>query len=335
METQSEKKPTTTAGFEKKVLEVYPEAFLQKLPGDKHYAVFSNPTLKQERLSLNPFEGKTASTKKEAWKEAYEKVSINNIPLKQAVTKEIQKDDQNIDYLKNQIKYLGFGESKDLIKELVQNIEKGEKTFTLTVDSDKASKGNKGSFELSFNRSEESGRYFLNNFLTKLLKEKNNELLTHRFPINATGFSAKQAINLLEGRNVLGMNHKERGKEPEKAFISFRLNEPKTDYGNFKWNVIDKKDTRQTSSIVEAYSLKFDNDNHKDITIKSLERGNVVSVKFNLNEKDVEGKAVLNPSTNTLKLYSKDMERINDNKPLVAEKLDIESKNKNTMKQSR
>lgn len=355
METQSEKKPTTSADFEKKVLEVYPEAFLQKLPEGKHYAVFSNATLKQERLSLNSLEGKTATTKKEAWKEAYEKVSKNNITQEQG-KKESPKNDENIGYLKNQIKYLGFGESADLIKDLVKNIEQGEKNFVLTLNSDKASKGNKASFELLFNRSEQSGRYFLNNFIANLEKtsvnqnngmsfilhkqafsenQKNSLILSHKFPINTTGFSAKQAINLLEGRNVLGTVHFDLAKEPEGAFISFKLNEPKNDYGNFKWNVIDKKNTRPTSSIVEAYSLKFDSDKHKDITIKSLERGNVVSVKFNLNEKDIEGKAVLNPSTNTLKLYSMDMERLNDNKPIVAEKLDIESKNKNTIKQSR
>lgn len=269
--------------------------------------------------------------------EKKEKESAVKIEKPQVEQKPEPSNDQekNVDYIKNQIKYLGFGESPEIEKDLVRNIEKGDNNFSMIIDYGKASKGNKASFELLFNRSEQSGRYFLNNFVANLMKEKNNEVLSHRFPINTTGFSAKQAINLLEGRNVLGTVHNDRTKSPERAFISFKLNEPKNDYGNFKWNVFDKSKTIQTSTIVEAASLKFESDKHKEVTIKSLERGNVVSVKFPLNGKDIEGKAVLNASNNNLKLYTNDMERVNDNKPLIAEKLDIESTNKNTMKQSR
>ena len=47
-----------------------------------------------------------------------------------------------------------------------------------------------------------------------------------------------------------------------------------------------------------------------------MKRLNVVKVKFEMDDKIVEGKAVLNPQYKNLNLYDSDMNRINTNKPL-------------------
>jgi hypothetical protein len=67
---------------------------------------------------------------------------------------------------------------------------------------------------------------------------------------------------------------------------------------------------------VEKSNLVFDKPEYKDNVIKSLEKGNVVKVKFELDDKVIEGKAVLNPQYKNLNLYDNDMNRINTNKPI-------------------
>jgi hypothetical protein len=45
-------------------------------------------------------------------------------------------------------------------------------------------------------------------------------------------------------------------------------------------------------------------------------KGNIVKVKFEQDDKVIEGKAILDPQNRNLKLYDSDMNRINTNKPL-------------------
>lgn len=244
-------------------------------------------------------------------------------------------ENQNLNFLKDQIKYLGFGEDPKLLKELENKILSGEKEFNLKVDYDKASFQNKASFQLNFNRSESTGNYFLNTYKANLQNEKRNINIDHTFAVKTNGFTAKQAVNLLEGRSVLATINNPKTKEEEKAFIKLKLNEPKNENGNFKLQVFNKNYGVDTAKIAENSKLKFDDDKHKDITIKSLEKGNIVGVKFEHDKKIIEGKAVLNPQYKTLNLYDQNMKRVNTNKPVISEQQDMENNSKQTYKQSR
>lgn len=244
-------------------------------------------------------------------------------------------ENQNVKFLKDQIKYLGFGEDPKLLKELENKILSGEKAFDLKVDYDKASFQNKASFQLNFNRSESTGNYFLNTYKANLQNEKRNVNIDHTFAVKTNGFTAKQAVNLLEGRSVLATINNPKTKEEEKAFIKLKLDEAKNENGNFKLQVFNKNYGVDTAKIVESSKLKFDDAKHKDITIKSLERGNIVGVKFEQDKKVIEGKAVLNPQYKTLNLYDQNMKRVNTNKPVISEQQDMENNSKQTYKQSR
>src|SRR5690606_1857300 len=89
----------------------------------------------------------------------------------------------------------------------------------------------------------------------------------------------------------------------------------KTDYGNFKIEVYNEKYGVDTRKIVENSLLMFEKDEYKDNTIKALEKGNIVKVKFENEGKTVHGKAVLNPQYKTINLYDSYMNRLNTNKP--------------------
>lgn len=253
---------------------------------------------------------------------------IINEAEKEQTTKQEEKikspiESAQLDYLKNQLKYLGFGESNKLHQDLEKGINSNEKTFKIQTQSDRAMQGNEVNFTLNFNKSEKGG-VFLNSFNTTLKNEIGEER-THNFGVNH--FTAKEAVNLLEGRSV-----KTEFKEKEPVFVKLNFAEEKNEYGNFKFQTYNQQAYGvDTAKIVEKSGLIFDKPEHKDNTIKSLEKGNIVKVKFNLDNKITEGNAVLNPQYKTLNLYDKEMNRLNTNKPIQG--LDTQQQEKNNIRQ--
>ena len=253
---------------------------------------------------------------------------IINEAKKEQTTKQEEKikspiESAQLDYLKNQLKYLGFGESNKLHQDLEKGINSNEKTFKIQTQSDRAMQGNEVNFTLNFNKSEKGG-VFLNSF-NATLKNEIGEERTHSFGVNH--FTAKEAVNLLEGRSV-----KTEFKENEPVFVKLNFAEEKNEYGNFKFQTYNQQAYGvDTAKIVEKSGLIFDKPGHKDNTVKSLEKGNIVKVKFNLDNKITEGNAVLNPQYKTLNLYDKEMNRLNTNKPIQG--LDTQQQEKNNMRQ--
>ena len=253
---------------------------------------------------------------------------IINEAEKEQTTKQEEKikspiESAQLDYLKNQLKYLGFGESNKLHQDLEKGINSNEKTFKIQTQSDRAMQGNEVNFTLNFNKSEKGG-VFLNSF-NATLKNEIGEERTHNFGVNH--FTAKEAVNLLEGRSV-----KTEFKENEPVFVKLNFAEEKNEYGNFKFQTYNQQAYGvDTAKIVEKSGLIFDKPEHKDNTVKSLEKGNIVKVKFNLDNKITEGNAVLNPQYKTLNLYDKEMNRLNTNKPIQG--LDTQQQEKNNIRQ--
>lgn len=228
---------------------------------------------------------------------------------------ETQKEFDQVKYLKDQVKYLGFGEDATLHKDLEKGIKSKNQEFEIKTSSDKALTGNKIDFALKFNKTE-SGGVFLNAYHAKLTKENGVEI-SHNFPVNRENtFTAKEAVNLLEGRSVKIDFHNPKSDQQETAFVKFNFEEPKTEKGNYMFQNFYQNYGVDTEKIVEKSNLIFDKPEYKENTIKSLEKGNVVKVKFELDDKVVEGKAVLNPQYKNLNLYDNEMNRINTNKPL-------------------
>ncbi|WP_228378088.1 hypothetical protein [Chryseobacterium aquaticum] len=244
---------------------------------------------------------------------------------------ETQNEYDPAQYPKLQLKYLGFGEGEQLHKDLENGINAPEKEFEIKTSSDKMMPGNEMEFTLKFNKIE-NGSVFMNFYNAKLTKE-NGDILSHNFPVNRVNtFTAKEAVNLLEGRTVKIEFHNPKTEKIEPAFAKLNFNEPKTEKGNYNFQNFYKNYGVDTAQIVEKSKLIFDKPEWKESTIKSLEKGNIVKVKFELDDKVIEGKAVLNPQYKNLSLYDQDMNRINTNKPL--EGLDQDNKHeKNNVKE--
>ena len=264
------------------------------------------------------------------FKEEDEKLNINN---QTPNIMETQKEFDQVEYLKNQMKYLGFGEGEKLHKDLEKGIKSKNQQFEIKTTSDKALPGNKADFTLKFNKTD-GGGIFLNSYNAKLTNEKNEEN-SHNFQVNRENtFTAKEAINLLEGRSVKIEFHNPKSDQQETAFVQFNFDEPKTEKGNYLFQNFYKNYGVETEKIVEKSNLIFDKPEYKENTIKSLEKGNIVKVKFEQDDKVIEGKAILNPQNRNLKLYDSDMNRINTNKPLEGIEQDNQHEKNNVKEQS-
>ncbi len=105
---------------------------------------------------------------------------------------------QNLNYLKENLKYMGFGES--LYPVLEKNIQQRFPEFVLKLHLDM----NRKPFDvdLHFRKSDNSDMYFFNSYSASL-QRSNGEKVEQTFYLNkGKGVTAKEAYNLLEGRAV-------------------------------------------------------------------------------------------------------------------------------------
>lgn len=234
------------------------------------------------------------------------------------------------EYLKVQMKYLGFGEDKELHEQLEKGIAGEEEKFEIKTSFNRTSPGNEINYTLKFGKTE-TGNVFFNSYTAELTKE-NGDILSHSFKVDKNSVTAKEAINLLEGRAVKANLTNTKTQEVEPVFIKLKINEEKNDYGNFQMEFynknygIDTKDIVEKSPIVFTASDNFSEDKIKEFAIKSLEKGNVVKVHFEMDESIKEGFAILNPQYKNLQLYDENMTRINTNKPIKGLKQDEHEK---------
>ncbi len=217
--------------------------------------------------------------------------------------KQEKKDFNVVEYLNTQMKYLGFGDNHK--EEIQKGIDSNEKSFQIHTTSDKVMEGNKVDFAVNFNKSEKGG-VFINSFDGKLTTAQGEER-SQNFRVN---FTAKEAINLLEGRAVKTELTNKQGEKYE-AFAKLNFAEEKNEYGNFKFQTYNQQAYGvDTAKIVEKSGLIFDKPEHKDNTVKSLEKGNIVKAKFEHEGREIEGKAVLNVQYKNINLYDNGMNRL-------------------------
>ncbi|MBS1948713.1 MAG: hypothetical protein JST47_13195 [Bacteroidetes bacterium] len=107
---------------------------------------------------------------------------------------------ENFDYLKNTLKYMGFGDK--LNGELEDNIKKGIAEINLNTKSTFNNKQIEA--VLSFRKGEQNEMYFFNKYSAAIVKDGQPDLdRSQTFYVNrGNGVTLKEAFNLLEGRAV-------------------------------------------------------------------------------------------------------------------------------------
>ena len=235
-----------------------------------------------------------------------------------------QQQFSQLNYLKNQVKYLGLGEDTKLHKDLENAILSPEDKVTVRAEynyPDRLMKGNTATFDLNLTKTEQGG-VFLNSYRANLTT-KNGEERSQTFKVQKeNSVTAKEAINLLEGRSVK-IEHdvvdKKTGElSRTESFIKLNMKEPKTDYGNYKYEWYNKNAYGvDIDNIMQKSNLTFANDIERERTKKHLEKGNITQVTFQQENRQIQGFAVLNPQWKMLNLYDSAMNRVTIQNQLV------------------
>ncbi|CAC9974431.1 hypothetical protein [Flavobacterium panici] len=215
---------------------------------------------------------------------------------------------KNLEYLKDQLKYTGFGETFD--QDLKEKMMQGEKEFKIIREGVYGTDSMNAT--LNFKKSDQSDMYFFNSYHVNLQKENSKEALEQTFYINSNGgnITLKEAYNLMEGRSV---NKDLRNKDGElyNAWISINFKETDSN-GSFKLNQYHQNYGYDLESSMTKHSIKeLGTPKFKEDLLNSLKKGNLQSVTFVVG--GVESKMYIeaNPQFKTIKVYDQNMERIN------------------------
>lgn len=215
-------------------------------------------------------------------------------------------NERNYDYLKDQVKYTGFGEA--LEGELKQQMEKQQPTFSLKHDAFYGE--DKVSAELSFRKSEQTDLYFFNSYKVSLQKEGRPESLEQTFYINkGNNITLKEAYNLMEGRAV-NKDLTSREGEVYNAWVSLDFKDTDNN-GNFRLNHYHENYGYDLEAAVGKHPIKeLDNPSHKEDLLNSLKKGNLQSATFIKDGQEVKQYLEANPQFKTVNVYDAEKNRL-------------------------
>lgn len=211
---------------------------------------------------------------------------------------------ENLQYLSDNLKYMGFGET--LKADLEKNLQEGKPEFRLEFFNEIGNKGFEAT--LNFRKSESTDMYFFNNYQATLHRS-NGEEVNQTFYLNkGKGVTAKEAFNLLDGRAV----HKElltKEGQPYKAWLQLDFDN-KTDKG-FEIKQYHENYGYDLKTAVAKFAVAELSDPEKEKALMaSLQKGNVQSVTI---EKDGQSHKFFmeaNPQFKNVTLYDSNMKMV-------------------------
>lgn len=214
-------------------------------------------------------------------------------------------NEKNFEYLKDNLKYLGFGEKQH--EALEKNLKEGKESFQLTFTTEV----NKKPFEalLQFRKSDNSDMYFLNNYQATL-ERRNGEKMEQTFYLTkGKGVTAKEAYNLLEGRAVFKELTNKAG-EPYKAWIQLDF-ENKDKHQNNEVKQFHEKYGYDLKAAVGKFAVaELDGGEKEKSLLQSLQKGNIQSVTIPVNGEPQKIFIEANPQYKTVTLYDSTMKRV-------------------------
>ncbi|WP_281631546.1 hypothetical protein [Flavobacterium luteolum] len=220
---------------------------------------------------------------------------------------------KNFEYLRDQLKYTGFGETFDA--ELKANMMKGDKDFKIMhtgIMNNGLPNKDTLTVELNFKKSDQTDLYFFNSYHVNLKKEENKPGLEQTFYINndSGSITMKEAYNLMEGRSV---NKDFRSKEGESynSWISLNFKDADNN-GNFKFNQYHQNYGYDLEASIAKHSIKeLDTPQYKEDLMNSLKKGNLQSVTFVAGGVESKMYVEANPQFKTINVYDANLNRIN------------------------
>jgi len=194
---------------------------------------------------------------------------------------------ENLKFLHDRLKYLGFGEDSPLNQELTKQIEAEVKEFQLYTEAYFDDGYSRMEAKLYFVRSVNTDRYFFNKYDVLLHypdeqgKDKAQTIFLEK---SSRGFTFKETFNLLEGRAVykqlINFN-----KEEYWAWSQLNFEERDL-HGNFKFKRYNEHYGYDLEKALQTYPIvELQNEKLKEYMIEALQRGNAHPVTFRTGKK--------------------------------------------------
>lgn len=213
---------------------------------------------------------------------------------------------KNFEYLRDQVKYTGFGEG--LENDLKQKIQEGNPEFKLAYET---KYGNDTvNATLNFSQSKQSDMYFFNSYQVNVQKENSAETMDQTFYINkGNNITLKEAYNLMEGRSVnKDLTNKEGQVYNAWVQMDFKQSD---DNGNFKLKHYHENYGYDLEAVLSKHPIReLSNEEYKSNLMDSLKKGNLQSATFQINGADQKQYIEANPQFKTINIYDSAMQRV-------------------------
>ncbi|RUT68521.1 hypothetical protein D0817_20550 [Flavobacterium cupreum] len=217
-------------------------------------------------------------------------------------------NEKNFEYLRDQVKYTGFGDA--LETELKEKMQKEESNFTLNYTAKYGT--DTANATLNFKKSDQSDMYFFNSYKVELQKENSKEALEQTFYINkGSNITMKEAYNLMEGRSI---NKDLINKEGEQYNSWIQMDFKQTDTnGNFKLNQYHQNYGYDLEAALSKHPIKeLETPKYKEDLMNSIKKGNLQSATFLIDGKEIKQHIDASPQFKTINIYDGNMQRIDN-----------------------
>lgn len=215
-------------------------------------------------------------------------------------------NEENLQYLQNQVFYTGFGDALD--GALKEKLEEKPETFTLQYKAEYGK--DKVEAELIFSKSMQSDMYFFNAYKVDL-KRKGQPDMAQQFYINkGSNITLKEAYNLMQGRAV---NKTLMNKEGElyNAWVQMDFKQA-DEHGNHKLKHFHENYGYDLGEALSKHPFKeLEREDYKKNLMESLKKGNAASATLT-DEDGKEQKVYIaaNPKFKSVILYDTNMQRM-------------------------
>ena len=222
---------------------------------------------------------------------------------------------KNLDYINNQIKYLGFGEGyHEALKEAMNPtaIESGSDKIDFTISKEfysplNSEKKQEVDFTLHFGKGKESNMYFLNSYSAQVKGLQEDTKEAQKFYINkGKGITAKEAFNLLSGRAV---NKDLTNKEgvTYNAWVKLKPAEDNGERKNRDFQIFGENYGFDLEKTLSKYPIKeMETPEASDKLMNSLKKGNLQAVTFSQNGEEATKLISANPQFKNLDVLNQD-----------------------------
>jgi hypothetical protein len=210
----------------------------------------------------------------------------------------------NLTFLQENLRYLGFGETLPFNDQLEHEVGKGEKDFHLTTEAH-FDEWSKVEATLYFRKGGQQEMYFLTKYTAAIWYFENSDLnrMQTFYIFKGSGVTLKEAYNLLQGRAV---NKDLTDSEGEKYNAWIQLDfTARTPMNNYRTRQFRLQYGYDLEKVLDNYPIReLQVEELRSSLIRSLRKGNIHPVTFAMTNKIEKKYIEACPQFKTISIYS-------------------------------